>query len=132
MLKISAYIQSLDNTMSKILCLSHKEDVDGLSSAALIKAAFKVSSVILVDYANFIKVLETVLNEMGDSQSAYNHIFLCDLGLSKKNETVFVNIIKKIMSYGCKVTYIDHHDLGLETKSQLKEIGVKLIHSVDE
>jgi hypothetical protein len=46
MLKISAYIQNLDNTMSKILCLSHKEDVDGLSSAALIKAAFKVSSVI--------------------------------------------------------------------------------------
>ena len=132
MLKISAYIQNLDNNMSKILCLSHKEDVDGLSSAALIKAAFKVSSVILVDYANFIKVLETVLNEMEDPQSAYNHIFLCDLGLSKKNETVFVNIIKKIMSYGCKVTYIDHHDLGVETKSQLKEIGVKLIHSIDE
>lgn len=61
MLKISAYIQNLDNTMSKILCLSHKEDVDGLSSAALIKAAFKVSSVILVDYANFIKVLELSL-----------------------------------------------------------------------
>src|SRR6476659_9888932 len=132
MLKIHANIQSLDDTMSKILCLSHKEDVDGLSSAALIKAAFKVNSVILVDYANLIKVLESVLNEMGDSQSAYNHIFLCDLGLSKKNETVFINIIKKIMSYGCKVTYIDHHDLGLETKSQLKEIGVKLIHSVDE
>ncbi|MDQ5870464.1 MAG: DHHA1 domain-containing protein [Thermoproteota archaeon] len=118
--------------MSRILCLSHKEDVDGISSAALIKAAFKVSSVILVDYANLIKVLETVLNEMGNSQSAFNHIFLCDLGLSKKNETIFINIIKNIMSYGCKVTYIDHHDLGLETKSELKGIGVKLVHNVEE
>ncbi len=118
--------------MSKILCLSHREDVDGISSAALIKAAFKVSSVILVDYANMIKVLETVLKEMGNPQSAFNHMFLCDLGLSKKNEPVFVNIIRNIILNGCKVTYIDHHDLGVETKSELRGMGLKLIHSVEE
>ena len=42
-------------------CISHKEDVDGICSAALIKAAFDISKVILVDYANLIPRLEKVV-----------------------------------------------------------------------
>ena len=39
--------------MTITICISHKEDVDGLSSAILINSAFKKKvSVLLVDYAN--------------------------------------------------------------------------------
>jgi single-stranded-DNA-specific exonuclease len=124
--------KSLTIFMSRTICISHKEDVDGISSAALIKAAFKVNTVILVDYANMIKVLESVQNDIQNSQSPVEHIFLCDLGLSKKNETLFLQIIRSILSLDCRVTYIDHHDLGMETKSELKKMGVKLIHSINE
>jgi single-stranded-DNA-specific exonuclease len=118
--------------MSKTICISHKEDVDGISSAALLKAAFNVDAVFLVDYANMIKVLESVQHDIQISQLKVEHVFLCDLGLSKKNETLFLQIVRTILSFNCKVTYIDHHDLGNETKGELKKIGVKLIHNINE
>src|SRR5688572_19406166 len=40
------------------ICLSHREDVDGLSSAALVKSAFKECYVILLDYSNLIRHLK--------------------------------------------------------------------------
>jgi RecJ-like exonuclease len=117
--------------MSVIVCLSHREDVDGISSAALIKSAFKTKSVVLVDYANII----TSLQKFAESSSMENRIdklFICDLGLSKKNEQKFTEIVGKIISKGSKVTYIDHHDLSRETALTLKKIGVVLVHSIDE
>ena len=39
------------SNMSRIVCISHKEDVDGISSAILIKGAFKTKSTILLDYS---------------------------------------------------------------------------------
>ena len=42
---------------SKIVCVSHKEDADGISSAALIKQAFGGDS-ILVDYPSMVDALE--------------------------------------------------------------------------
>jgi RecJ-like exonuclease len=117
--------------MSAIVCLSHKEDVDGISSAALIKAAFKTKSIILVDYANIIPKLQDLAASYL-SETEIERIFICDLGLSKKNEQKFVDIVGKIISNGSKVTYIDHHDLSRHTAQTLKKIGVVLIHSVEE
>ena len=114
------------------MCISHKEDVDGISSAALIKAALGVSSVILVDYSNMIRVLEGIQKNLENSEYNIEHLYLCDLGLSKKNESLFLNIMKKILSFKCAVTYIDHHDLETGTKNELKTAGVKMIHSINE
>jgi RecJ-like exonuclease len=118
--------------MSVIVCLSHKEDVDGVSSAALIKAAFRSKSVILVDYANVIANLEELAAISSAPKNRIQRIFVCDLGLSKKNEQKFIDIVGKIISNGTKVTYIDHHDLSSETSSSLVKIGVLLIHTVEE
>jgi single-stranded-DNA-specific exonuclease len=118
--------------LARTICISHKEDVDGISSAALIKAAFGVGSVILVDYSNMIKVLEGIQKNIQNSECNIEHLFLFDLGLSKKNEDLFLNAIKKILSLNCTVTYIDHHDLEIGTKNELRRAGVKLIHSVSE
>jgi single-stranded-DNA-specific exonuclease len=118
--------------LARNICISHKEDVDGISSAALIKAAFGVSSVILVDYSNMIRVLEGVQKNLENSEYNIEHLYLCDLGLSKKNQALFLDLLKKILSLKCAVTYIDHHDLEIGTKNELKKAGVKLIHSISE
>jgi single-stranded DNA-specific DHH superfamily exonuclease len=118
--------------MKNKICISHKEDVDGISSAVLIKTAFKVNTVILVDYANMIKTLRNMVSSIFNSLTKIDHLFICDLGLSKKNENEFVQIVKEMIEAKCKVTYIDHHDLDKKILLELKKIGVKLLHSTNE
>jgi single-stranded-DNA-specific exonuclease len=110
------------------ICMSHKEDADGICSATLIKAAFDVQKVILVDYANLIAKLEKVAT----SDSKIEQLFICDLGLSKKNEQKFIELLSKITHSGGEVIYIDHHDVGKEIIQLLKKSGVTLIHTIDE
>jgi len=109
------------------VCISHKEDADGICSAALVKAAFDVSKVVLVDYANLITKLEKVA-----ASDKVEQLFICDLGLSKKNEKKFVELLGKIASNGADITYIDHHDISRETIQALKKAGVTLIHTIEE
>jgi single-stranded-DNA-specific exonuclease len=48
--------------MSSIICLSHREDVDGILSAALIKAVSKTkrTQIVLADYANILSKLQKI------------------------------------------------------------------------
>ena len=110
------------------VCISHKEDVDGICSATLVKAAFHISNVILVDYANLISRLEKVFAILGNIEQ----LFICDLGLSKNNEQKFVGLLDRMVSAGTEVIYIDHHDISKETVQMLKKIGVTLIHTIEE
>ena len=109
-------------------CISHKEDVDGICSAALIKAAFDISKVILVDYANLISRLEKVATML----DRIEQLFICDLGLSKKNEQKFAELLQRIASAGTEVTYIDHHDINKETLQALKKADVTVIRTIEE
>jgi single-stranded-DNA-specific exonuclease len=136
-----------------VICLSHREDVDGLASAALVKSAFKKCRVVLLDYANLIrelKRLSSLISTTGRVDSSYDQsnksnktvskpkrrrskkLIICDLGLNKKNESIFVDVLGEIASDGFKVEYIDHHDVGDDIKSALKKVGVTLVHSTDE
>jgi single-stranded-DNA-specific exonuclease len=111
------------------VCISHKEDVDGICSAALIKAAFDISKVILVDYANLISRLEKVATILDKIEQ----LFICDLGLSKKNEQKFAELLHRIVvSTGAEVIYIDHHDISKETLHTLKKANVTLIRTIEE
>lgn len=109
-------------------CISHKEDVDGICSAALIKAGFDISKVILVDYANLISRLEKV-ETMFDK---IEQLFICDLGLSKKNEQRFTDLLHRMVSKGTQVIYIDHHDISKETLHALKKADITLIRTIEE
>ncbi len=109
-------------------CISHKEDVDGICSAALIKAAFDISKVILVDYANLIQRLEKVATMLDKIEQ----LFICDLGLSKKNEQKFAELLQRIVSTGAEVIYIDHHDISKETLQALKKADVTVIRTIEE
>lgn len=110
------------------VCISHKEDVDGICSAAVVKAAFDISKVILVDYANLISKLEKTAAMLDNIEQ----LFICDLGLSKKNEQKFAELLHRIVSAGTEVIYIDHHDISKETQHTLKKADVTLIRTIEE
>jgi len=110
----------------KLVCLSHKEDADGISSAALIRQAFGGDTV-LVDYPGQMESLEKIA-----SDDKIKTLFICDLGLSKKNQDEFVQILTKLRKRHVSITYIDHHPIDSKIRKQLEKISVKMIHDVNE
>ncbi len=108
-----------------IVCVSHKEDVDGIVSASMIKSIFNAYP-FLADYTDFIDTLKHIA-KMQDVE----RLFICDLGLSKANEKEFIEILHDLRKKGIDITYIDHHDLPDEVKS-MKNNGINLIHTIDE
>ena len=111
---------------TKLVCLSHKEDADGISSAALIRQAFGGDTV-LVDYPGQMQALEQIAND-----EKLKTLFICDLGLSKKNQDEFVQILSDLKKSRVSITYIDHHDIDSKIFKQLEKIGVKMIHDTNE
>ncbi|MGI0076892.1 MAG: DHHA1 domain-containing protein, partial [Nitrosopumilaceae archaeon] len=75
---------------TKVVCLSHKEDADGISSAALIREAFG-GYTILEDYPGLMYALEKIKNDEKIKQ-----LFICDLGLSNKNQDEFVQVLSEL------------------------------------
>jgi len=111
---------------TKIICVSHKEDADGISSAALIKQAFGGDSV-LVDYPGMVDALELLRND-----KKLKKLFICDLGLNKQINDNFVELLTELRKKRVSVTYIDHHDIDSKVITRLKKIKVKLIHDISE
>ena len=60
--------------MSSVVCLSHREDVDGILSAALIKAVSKTKriQIVLADYANIISKLQKISAAVSDTAQTSN------------------------------------------------------------
>jgi len=118
--------KTTNSERTKILCISHQEDADGISSAALIKQAFG-SDTVLVDYPGMTDVLETLRND-----EKLKTLFICDLGLNKQNSNYFVDILTELRKKHISVTYIDHHNIDSKIITKLKKIKVKLIHDTSE
>ena len=111
---------------TKIVCVSHKEDADGISSAALIKQAFG-GDCVLVDYPGMVDALELLRND-----KKLKKLFICDLGLNKQINDNFVELLTELRKKRVSVTYIDHHDIDSKVITKLKKIKVKLIHDISE
>ena len=111
---------------TRLVCISHKEDADGISSAALIRRAFGGDSV-LVDYPGQMEAIERVA---GDEK--LKSLYICDLGLSKKNQDQFVETVAGLRRKRVAVTYIDHHDIDPGIAKRLERAGVKMIHDTNE
>ena len=88
------------STKTKIVCVSHEEDADGICSAALIKQAFG-GETILVDYPGMMDSMEPLRND-----ETLKDVFICDLGLNKKNELEFVELLLTLRKRKVKVTYL--------------------------
>jgi len=102
------------------------EDADGISSAALVKQAFGGYTV-LADYPGMMHELEKL-----SSDEKLKTLIICDLGLSKKNQEQFVEILSSMRKNRISITYIDHHDIDKKIEKKLKKIKVKLIHDIKE
>ncbi len=111
---------------TKLVCLSHKEDTDGISSAALIREALGGDTV-LADYPGQMEALRQIA-----SDQKLKTLFICDLGLSKKNQDEFVQILSDLRKRKISITYIDHHDIDSKIFKLLEKIGVKMIHNINE
>ena len=123
--KITA--KKVTNTQrTKVICISHKEDCDGISSAALIRQAFG-GDAILIDYPGQMEALnQVVLDEKLKS------LYICDLGLSKKTQDEFIDIMSRLRKNKVSVTYIDHHDIDPTVVTSLEKLKVKVIHDINE
>ena len=111
---------------TKTICVSHMEDADGISSAALIKQAFG-GDTILVDYPGMIDALETLRND-----EKLKTLFICDLGLNNQNSNHFVDLLTELRKKHVSVTYVDHHHVDPKIIAKLKKVKVKLIHDTSE
>ena len=111
---------------TKLVCLSHKEDTDGISSAALIREALGGDTV-LADYPGQMEALQQIA-----SDQKLKTLFICDLGLSKKNQDEFVQILSDLRKRKISITYIDHHDIDSKIFKLLEKIGVEMIHNINE
>jgi len=111
---------------TRVVCVSHKEDADGISSASLIRKAFGGETK-LVDYPGLMNELEALKND-----EKLKTLYICDLGLSKSNQDQFVELLKALRKNKVSITYIDHHDIEDSIKKKIKALKVKLIHTVNE
>lgn len=115
----------------KSICISHKEDVDGIVSAALIQKALKVKNIFLADYPSLLNILDYAISICLKNKK-FSRVIICDLGLNKKNQEIFIEKLQYLISNNVQIVYIDHHYLEDSIKDKLVNIGVKLIHNVEE
>lgn len=113
-------------TRTRVVCVSHKEDADGISSASLIRRAFG-GETRLVDYPGLMTELEALKND-----EKLKTLYICDLGLSKSNQEQFLDCLKALRKNKVAITYIDHHDIEDPIKKKIKSLKVKLVHTVNE
>ncbi len=111
---------------TRVVCVSHKEDADGVGSASLIRKAFGGETK-LVDYPGLMNELEAL-----KSDEKLKTLYICDLGLSKSNQDQFVELLKALRKNKVAITYIDHHDIEEPIKKKIKALKVKLIHTINE
>ena len=124
--KVAAKKTVTKSKRTKVICISHKEDCDGISSAALIRQAFG-GDAILVDYPGQMEALnQVVLDEKLKS------LFICDLGLSKKTQDEFIDLMTRLRKNKVAITYIDHHDIDPTVVTALEKLKVKVIHDINE
>jgi RecJ-like exonuclease len=101
---------------SRVVCISHGEDADGLVSAALIKRV-KDAQVILSTYDDLPQAL-------ADIHHSIDELYITDLNL---RESVIPEVLR--IAEICKVILIDHHPAEEGTLDQIKEAGVTVYHS---
>lgn len=109
--------------MAKTYIISHAEDVDGISSAAIALAANPGAKFKLVDYTTLIKALSKIPSGVTD-------LVICDLGASSVFSEFTVAL--KNLSRRMAITYIDHHPLKPEQIQTLRDIGINTVHDTTE
>src|ERR671910_453941 len=112
--------------MSSVVCLSHREDVDGILSAALIKAVSKTKriQIVLADYANIISKLQKISAAASDEDSnkSNNNSGSGSINPSSTSTSTSTTTTTKIGIGKPQRLFIC--DLGLSKKTEDKFLGL--------
>ena len=115
-------IEKGNKTKKEIIAISHREDLDGIGSAALLVKKFNDKiDIILSNYKNYERELKQVLKK------DYKLIIIADLGFNEGLEV----IIQALINSKAKIIWFDHHHLPTKYKNTLKD-HVELVRSEDE
>ena len=113
-----------DTTAKKItdlLSISHDKDVDGLNSAAIVWRYAKVKGLdfkaILTDYGSF----EQIFSAVGKQRDTL--IIITDLGMDDTVLGVVQAGLKRAISQGCRIVWLDHH--------QWSDRSIKMVLALD-
>jgi hypothetical protein len=98
-----------------IVCISHGEDADGITCAALLKR-MKEAHPILVTY-------DDLKDSLRGIQPPLDELYLCDLNVRED----LVEEILRIAGFS-KVTVVDHHPAADGVLERLEEAGVEVVH----
>jgi len=80
--------------------------------------------IILTDYDDFVDNLRKVPDDA-------NSLVITDVGADSADFPLYLDEIKRIARHA-KVTHIDHHYMSPSAKSQVRKVGVRLVHDVTE
>lgn len=101
---------------TRVLCISHGEDADGLICAAF-TARLRGASGALTSYDDVGDVLSSVAPPV-------NELFICDLNIRKE----LSGEIHRIGNFA-KITVVDHHPTARDVLDELEEAGVAVVYS---
>jgi single-stranded-DNA-specific exonuclease len=104
--------------MARCVCIAHSQDVDGLASASIVKAA-RGAEPVLVDYAELLGAFAALGDDVGE-------LYVCDLGIGADAAGEMERLAKRMA-----VTYIDHHPLASDLSEGLRGAGVRVVHSTE-
>lgn len=103
-------------TCSDIICISHGEDVDGLTCAGLLKR-LKGASPTLVTYDELKDAIKSV-------KPPLEELYICDLNMRED----LVGDLLRINNF-TKITLIDHHPSPPGLLNRLESAGITVVHS---
>jgi RecJ-like exonuclease len=104
---------------SRVFCISHNDDADGLASAALVRCATDCRFA-LTGYEDIEKVL-------AHAPRGLDWLIVTDLGLNGRRE-----LIRSLPTIARRVLYVDHHMLSPESKRVLRKAKVIVRHSLND
>jgi oligoribonuclease NrnB/cAMP/cGMP phosphodiesterase (DHH superfamily) len=91
--------------------ISHREDVDGIASAALLRGiqgalGFETKAIFLVFYHEFRTRVAECCELIAESPAIEHHVFISDVGLNPGASVYF----ERLSAAGARVWYFDHHE----------------------
>lgn len=101
------------------VCISHGEDADGLTCAALIRRLMDTDT-ILVTYDDFEKALKQITGPLKE-------VYICDINIRED----LVDEILRIRDFA-EVKIIDHHPWPPGLEERLMGAGVRIVHDLRE
>ncbi|NHI91136.1 MAG: hypothetical protein EAX96_01450 [Candidatus Lokiarchaeota archaeon] len=114
--------EETEMTKKEIIAITHKEDLDGIGSACLLKKKFGDSlDLILSDYGHYEKDLEIIL------KISCKMIIIADLGFNEG----LINLIPLFRNSKAEIIWFDHHHLAEKYKKILQD-SITLVRAEDK